>query len=133
MWGPYEVRPELARRFAVQKAFMESGRVGYQAVDTVGEAARTGDGCNCIHSMTDMDPLFDRRQYPLTYFGESASNNIVRQLHERPLIVCPGADHSWLLPLLGLDKYPLCRRGYSGTIVPYSPENQERYLQRAGK
>jgi hypothetical protein len=130
LWGPYEVRAGLAYRFAVQKAFMESGRVGYQAVDNIGEAALTGDGCDCIHSITDMDPLFDRRRYPLTYFGDSASENIVRQLHERPIIVEPGADHSWLLPLLCLDKYPLCRRSYSGCVVPSTPENVERHLQK---
>src|SRR5262245_34336300 len=93
LWGPYEVGPGLAYRFGVQKAFMESGDVGYQCIDSLGEAARTGAGCNCIHSITDMDPQFDRNQYPLRYFGDSASRNIVRQLHERPIIICPDADH----------------------------------------
>ena len=40
MWGPYEVWHGLAHRFLVQKAFLDSGVVGYQCVDTVGEAAR---------------------------------------------------------------------------------------------
>ena len=39
MWGPYELRPEPYRRFLLQKAFMESGRVGYQCIDTRGEGA----------------------------------------------------------------------------------------------
>ena len=65
VWGPYEVGPGLACRFGVQKAFMESGDVGYQCIDSAGEAARTGAGCNCIHSITDMDPQFDRNEYPL--------------------------------------------------------------------
>ena len=64
-WGPYECRPNLYHRFLVQKEFLESGRIGYQCIDTVGEAARTGDGCDCIHAMTDMDPLFSRNRYPL--------------------------------------------------------------------
>src|SRR5262245_38000289 len=75
-----------------------------------------------------MDPLFDRRQYPLSYFGESASLNLVRQLQTRPIIICPEADHSWLLPLLCLDQYPLTRRTYCGPSLPYTPENLERYL-----
>ena len=128
MWGPYEVRPGLAYRFGVQKAFMESGRVGYQCIDTVGEAAH-GTGCDCIHAITDMDPLFDRSRYPLAYFGDAASLNIVRRIQTRPVIVCPEADHSWLLPLLGLDKYPIVRRYYSGPSVPYSPENLEEFLR----
>src|SRR5262249_46782124 len=130
LWGPYEVGPGLAYRFGVQKAFMESGDVGYQCIDSLGEAARTGAGCNCIHSITDMDPQFDRNQYPLRYFGDSASRNIVRQLHDRPIIICPDADHSWLLTLLGLDKYPIERRSYHGRTVPYTPENLERFLNR---
>jgi hypothetical protein len=130
VWGPYEVRPGLVYRFQVQKAFMESGRVGYQAIDSIGEAARTGAGCDCIHAITDMDPLFDRTQYPLSYFGESASLNIVRQIHTRSIIICPQADHGWLLPLLGLNKYPIERRCYFGRTVPYTPENLEWYLRR---
>src|SRR5262245_33094976 len=130
VWGPYEVRPGLVYRFQVQKAFMESGRVGYQCVDSIGEAGRSGAGCDCIHAVTDMDPLFGRTRYPLAYFGESASLNIVRQIHTRPLIISPEADHGWLLPLLGLDKYPLVRRRYSGRTVPSTPENVERYLRR---
>jgi hypothetical protein len=132
LWGPYEVGPGLFYRFQVHKAFMDSGRVGYQAIDSIGEAARTGAGCDCIHSVTDMDPLLDRNQYPLSYFGDSASRNIVRQIHTRPIIISPEADHGWLIPLLGLDKYPIKRRSYCGRTVPYTPENLERYLSRHG-
>jgi len=129
LWGPYEVRPGFAYRFSVQKAFMESGQVGYQCIDTIGEAAH-GTGCDCIHAITDMDPIFDRSRYPLAYFGDAASLNIVRRLQTRPVIMCPESDHSWLLPLLGLDKYPIVRRSYSGPSLPYTPENLEEYFRR---
>jgi hypothetical protein len=131
LWGPYEVHAGLYYRFMVQKSFMDSGRVGYQCIDSIGEAARTGDGCDCIHAITDLDPQFARNRYPLAYFGEAASRHIVRQIHTRPIIINPDADHSWLLPLVGLDKYPLIRRGYIGRTVPHTPENVERFLQRA--
>jgi hypothetical protein len=127
MWGPYEIRPGGAYRFQVQKAFMESGRVGYQCIDTIGEAAH-GTGCDCIHAITDMDPLFDRARYPLSYFGDAATLNIVNRIQTRPVIINPEADHSWLLPLLGLDKYPIVRRYYSGPSVPWTAENAERQL-----
>src|SRR5262245_34668982 len=55
MWGPYEIHPRGYRRFLLQKAYMESGRVGYQSIDTLGEGAN-GSGCDCIHAVTDMDP-----------------------------------------------------------------------------
>jgi hypothetical protein len=130
MWGPYEVGPGHFYRFSIQKVFMESGKVGYQCIDSVGEAGRTGHGCDCIHAVTDMDPQFDRERYPLRYFGEAASRHIVEQVQTRPIIMCPEADHSWLLPLLGLDKYPITRRCYHGRSVPNTPENLERFLQR---
>ena len=129
-WGPYEVGPGFAYRFELHKAFMESGHVGYQVIDSVGDAGRCGAACNCIHAITDMDPVFDRRRYPLAYFGHSASWNIVRELHARPMIINPDADHAWLLARLGLDRYPMERRRHLGRTVPYTPENQERYLRR---
>jgi hypothetical protein len=133
VWGPYEVRAGTAYRFQVQRAFIESGRVGYQCIDNIGEAARTGGGCNCAHAISDMDPLFDRNQYPLAYFGDSASLNLVRQFQTRPVIICPDADHGWLLSALGLANQPIERRTYRGRSVPSTPENVERYLQRHGE
>ena len=130
VWGPYEVGPGLHHRFLVQKGFMDSGQVGYQCIDSIGEAARCGNGCDCIHAVTDMDPLFARNRYPLSYFGEAASRHVVHQIHIRPIIICPEKDHGWLLPMLGLDKYPIIRRNYFGRTVPATPENVERHLRR---
>src|SRR5262245_11412045 len=131
VWGPYEIGPGLYHRFVVQKQFMESGQVGYQCIDSAGEAARCGNGCDCIHAVTDMDPQFSRSRYPLSYFGEAASRHIVRQLHERPVIIGPGRDHGWLVCALGLGKYPIVRQNYSGKVVENTPENVERYLQES--
>jgi hypothetical protein len=130
MWGPYETWHGLYRRFLVQKQFMESGEVGYQCIDTIGEAPRDGAGCDCIHAMSDMDPIFDRRRYPLTYFGEAASRNIVRQVRERPILIHPEQTHDWLISALGLDCYPIVRRHETGPAEEFSPENVQAYLQR---
>jgi hypothetical protein len=130
VWGPYEVGPGLYYRFQVQKGFLDSGAIGYQCTDSIGEAARYGNGCDCIHAVTDMDPQFARDRYPLSFFGNGASRHIVHQIHIRPIIINPDADHGWLLPLLGLDKYPITRRNYWGRTVPHTPENVERWLER---
>lgn len=103
MWGPYEVRHGFATRFGIQKQFLESGRIGYQCTDSVGEAARTGNGCDCIHAITDMDPEFDRKKYPLRYFGISASRHAVEQIITRGVAIEPHVTHDWLIPRLGLD------------------------------
>ena len=109
-WGPYECRPNLYYRFLVQKEFLESGRIGYQLVDTVGEAARTGGGCDCIHAMTDMDPQMSRNHYPLIRYGESASRFIVRECRRRDVLIHPDQTHPWLNAYLGLESYPIRHR-----------------------
>jgi hypothetical protein len=130
MWGPYETWHGLYRRFQVQKQFMESGEVGYQCIDTIGEAPRDGAGCDCIHAMSDMDPVFDRRRYPLTYFGEAASRNIVRQVRQRPILIHPDQTHDWLIPALGLDCYPIIHRQETSPSEEFSPENVRAYYER---
>jgi len=122
MWGPYEVWHGGYRRFMTQRAFLESGQIGYQCIDSVGEAARLGNGCNCIHAITDMDPLFGRLEYPLGKFGQAASERIVKQIMERPVVIDPPRTHDWLIPALGLDRYTIVRRNYTGTVMPFSPE-----------
>lgn len=106
-WGPYECRPELYYRAVVQQEFLESGHMGYQCVDTVGEAGRTGRGCDCIHAITDMDPLYTRARYRLIRFGIAASRYIARELGRRDMLINPDQTHDWLNHRLGLDAYPI--------------------------
>jgi hypothetical protein len=122
VWGPYETWHGLYDRFSTQTAFLDSGVIGYQCTDTVGEAARTGTGCDCFHAISDMDPQFDRREYPLFFFGNPASENIVRQIAERPIMIHPRQTHDWLIPALGLDHYPINHRQYDGPAKEFSPE-----------
>ena len=115
LWGPYEVWHGLYHRFQVQKAFMESGRTGYQCIDSFGEA-RDGSGCDCIHAVTDMDPRYDRVRYPLAFYGDAASRHIVREIMHAPVIIKPRTTHDWLIPALGLDQWPV-RRRVSFTLI----------------
>lgn len=130
LWGPYETWHGIYRRFLVQKDFMESGQVGYQCIDTVGQAPRDGTGCDCIHAISDMDPMFDRTRYPLSYFGEAASRNIVRQVRARPILINPDQTHDWLLPALGIDCYPIIRRHEKDHAEEFSPEAVQAYQEQ---
>ena len=121
MWGPYEVWHGFASRFRTQKAFLDSGAVGYQCVDTVGEAARLGNGCDCIHAITDMDPAYPRGRYPLAVYGQPATAHVVRRMMHSPIFIDPPRTHDWLIPRLGLTAYPIERREYRGTVVPHVP------------
>jgi hypothetical protein len=121
MWGPYEVWHGFAHRFLTQKEFLDSGAVGYQCVDTVGEAARTGLGCDCIHAVTDMDPVYARWRYPLALYGQPATANLVSRLMHSPVTIGAPCTHDWLIPRLGLCEYPIERRTYRGRVVPHEP------------
>jgi len=131
MWGPYEIHHGLYHRFVTQRDFLESGQIGYQCIDTVGEAARCGNGSDCIHAMTDMDPFFDRDEYPLSRFGQSATRHVVRQIMTRPIVINPPCTHDWLICRLGLDKYPIVRRTYRGPVKPFSIEAAQEYAANA--
>jgi hypothetical protein len=109
---------------------MESGQVGYQCIDNIGEAARTGRGCDCIHSISDMDPMFDRQGYSLIYYGVPATRNIVKQIMIRPVIIDAPKTHDWLICALGLDRYPIRREFYSGEVVSFTPEAMQNALQQ---
>ncbi len=121
MWGPYEVWSGFAKRFLAQKEFMESGKVGYQCIDTVGEAAKEGNGCDCIHAITDMDPRYGRIRYPLAYYGEVASAQVVRRFMHSPVIIDPPKTHDWIIEEYDLKRYKINFKEYRGRTVPYKP------------
>ena len=121
VWGPYEVWHGFAHRFLVQKQFLDTGAVGYQCIDTWGEAARLGNGCDCIHAITDMDPIYARGSYPLLYYGKPGTARVVRRLMHSPVFISPRTTHDWLLPRLGLGAYPLEKRRYIGRSEEHDP------------
>jgi hypothetical protein len=97
-----------------QAAFLESGAIGYQCADGVGESAHRGTGCNCVHALTDVDPECDRACYPLRRYGHSGSINAVRGFAERGAFLDPEVKHEWLNALLGVDGYPIECRPFPG-------------------
>ncbi len=123
VWGPYEVWHGFAYRFLVQKAFLDTGAVGYQCIDTWGEAGRLGNGCDCIHAITDMDPIYARGSYPLLYYGKPGTARVVRRFMHSPVFIDPKTTHDWLLPRLGLGAYPLEKRRYIGLYDEHDPNS----------
>jgi len=108
LWGPYEIRPDLYFNVLARKANLESGKLGYQALDAVGEAASNGNGANCVHAVTESDERFGP---PLLGSGESATESIVKQLADHGALIDPDRTHVWLIAALGLERYPIIRRG----------------------
>jgi hypothetical protein len=108
LWGPYEIKPDLYHHFLAQQAFLESGRVGYQALDTLGEAGLVGNGTNCVHAVVDCDA---RCGCPVWSVGDASGEFIAKHLDEHGAVINPENSHDWLIPALGLTEYSITRRG----------------------
>jgi hypothetical protein len=109
VWGPYEISQELFARYVAQKAQLESGVMQYQTIDPIRLCSNVID---CIHAVSDVDPISDWRRYPLGRGGEIASQQIVNMIHCRGRVLNPGQNNDWLLAALGLNQYPLVPREF---------------------
>jgi len=119
LWGPYEAAPELYARFVARKNFLESGAIGYQCLDFLGEAAARRNGVNCVHALTPIGS-----QGPgevLQPYGNSSGVYISQTLERRGLAAPYSSNNEWLLPALGLDRVPLERRSGPAAINAARP------------
>ncbi len=62
---------------------------------------------DCIHAVAAIDPVFGRGHYPLVRVGQPASRYVARQVMTRSVFDQWEGDNSWLIPRLGLDRYPI--------------------------
>lgn len=107
LFGPYRISPLLYASAVAQYQKLATGSELYRAIDPAWDS----DVSDCIHAVTDIDYQFGRRHYPLLRTGRAAATHIAQQFELRSPYVRLNEDHSWLIPRLGLDRYPL-------TIVP---------------
>jgi hypothetical protein len=106
MWGPFVVEEELYERSLLVHQVLNSGAMRYRAISTPQDLLIS----DCIHAVAAVDPVFGREHYPLIRIGKPASRYIARQLMTRgPArgIEQERYDNSWLIPRLGLDRYPI--------------------------
>lgn len=103
MWGPFEIIGPVYERSLRVKAILDSGAAEYRAIST----PRNLLVSDCIHAVAAVDPVFGRGHYPLIRVGKPASRYIARQVMTRSLFDQYQTDASWLIPRLGLDRYPI--------------------------
>jgi hypothetical protein len=84
---------------------LESGQVLYKAVDFGYDPDHVA---NCIHAVASI-VRGNRLRIPSTAFGEPAAYLLARRM--RPWFVDGACTHDWVARRLGLDHYPLRRRG----------------------
>jgi hypothetical protein len=110
LWGPFQILDITYNRSLEVYYLLNSGAVQYRA------ASREDDPLvnNCIHAVARVDTLFGRSREPLVRAGHPASRHMARVAmsvtRDRGLDQ-RAVDTSWLIPRLGLDRYPI-------TVVP---------------
>jgi hypothetical protein len=92
MWGSLQVA-----------GILDSGVAQYRAISTPRNLLIS----DCIHAVAAVDPVFGRGHYPLIRIGKPASRFIARQVMTRSIFDQWQGDNSWLIPRLGLDRYPI--------------------------
>lgn len=110
LWGPFEIRDRLYTRVVERKADLDSGRFRYRAVDNL---IRETDVVDCIHALTDVDPLFNRGRYPLHRYGDRATDFIAHEMRSRDALLDGARVQEWLMPALeahGLAGHPVVRK-----------------------
>ena len=103
MWGPFVIGREVYERSLGVRRILESGIAQYRAISTPRNLLIS----DCIHAVAATDPIFGRQHYPLVRIGKPASRYIARQVMMRSQFDQWQYDNSWLIPRLGLDRYPI--------------------------
>lgn len=103
MWGPFVIPPERWQRSLFIRHFLESGRARYRAIST----PRNLLVSDCIHAVAAMDEVFGRGHYPLIRIGKPASRYMAHEFVQRSALDQHQYNNSWLIPRLGLDRYPI--------------------------
>ncbi|GIW84534.1 MAG: hypothetical protein KatS3mg107_0194 [Gemmataceae bacterium] len=107
MWGPYEIsalRYELARQWFFQ---LSCGRVRYRVLDTLWYNPRIA---HCVHAVTYADPDLKHRIQPVVRVGEPGTSRLAMMYVRAGAFLQPEITHDWLIPVIGLDRYPFVRR-----------------------
>ena len=103
MWGPFVMGEQVFERSLRVSSILDSGRAQYRAIST----PRNLLVSDCIHAVAAVDPVFGRGHYPLIRVGKPASRYIARQVMTRSVYDQYLYDNAWLIPRLGLDRYPI--------------------------
>ncbi|MHC5542541.1 hypothetical protein ACYOEI_30315 [Singulisphaera rosea] len=103
MWGPFIVARPIYERSLKVAQILDSGAAKYRAISTPSNLLVS----DCIHAVAAVDPIFGRGHYPLIRVGKPASRYIAREVMSRSIFDQNLYDNSWLVPRLGLDRYPV--------------------------
>jgi hypothetical protein len=103
MWGPFVVRKELWEGSLSIRSVLDSGQAQYRAIDGSKDLMIS----DCVHAVAALDPVMGRNHYPLVRIGRPASRYMAHEFVRRSSFDQYLYNNSWLIPRLGLDRYPI--------------------------
>jgi hypothetical protein len=107
LWGPFVATPDIYQRSLRVRQILDGGEARYRAISTPRDLLIS----DCIHAVAAVDPIFGRGHYPLVRIGKPASRFLAREVtirgYENRGIDQAAYDNAWLIPRLGLDRYPI--------------------------
>jgi hypothetical protein len=101
LWGVFQIAPDAYRQFQRQRMRLVAGALGYQCLDTIGEAGNRRNGVNCIHALADFAYLLPHIPVAVQPYGDESAAMIAQALTARGLVVDPQADVSWIIETMG--------------------------------
>lgn len=109
-WGAFEIKEDLFERAKRQEQFLRGGGILYKAVDF--HTRPEGVAVNCEHAISDIvrnpgDP-FLRTGIARGHWGSFLVTG-----HFRSWMIDPNVVHDWLNGPLGLDGYPIAKKGWN--------------------
>jgi hypothetical protein len=115
MWGPIPISKDMYQRSLYVRSALEGGVTLYKAISPGGDLQVV----DCNQSLQAIGPDFGLGTYPRQGLGFHAGQFFARQVAASSPDPQPLTDTSWLVPRLGIDRYPV-------TIVPAQHIFQDR-------
>lgn len=107
MWGPFEIHAERYEQAVAQARRLESGVVRYRAIDSF---TRRQSVSHCVHAVTYADPVMSRLIQPVLQVGEPGTSRLAKRYDRNGAFLGAPATHDWVIPAIGLDRFPMVRR-----------------------
>ena len=107
MWGPFEISAQRYAQGVQHKASLDTGNVQFRSIDYFDQH---DDIEHCLHAITSAYPELDKLTKRVRWYGDRGTAPIAAKLQQAGVVANCKIKHLWLIPALGLDRYPILQR-----------------------
>lgn len=107
MWGPFEISLERYAQGINHKQHLDTGVVSFRSIDCFDQNDTIE---HCLHAVTSAYPELDSLARRVRWYGDRGTAPIAAQLQKTGVVENCKLTHNWLIPALGLNRYPIRQR-----------------------